>query len=100
MPQFYWIANLSRYLRQDTKLRIRDFKNFGKIVDIQSRAAVTPPTTDFVKNILEDDPALELWLYLDQILLDLAGSTLTWPEILQHYQKNHESVLEHVLPQA
>jgi hypothetical protein len=100
LPQFYWIANLSRYLRQDAKLRIRDFKNFGKVVDIQDRAAVTPPTNDFVKTILSDDPALELWLYLDQILLDLAGSTLTWSEILHHYQKNHKSVLEHVLPQA
>jgi hypothetical protein len=100
LPQFYWIASLSRYLQQDTKIRIRDFKNFGRVVDIQDRAAVTPPTPDFVKQLLSDDPTLELWLYLDQILLDLAGSTLTWSEILQHYQKNHKSVLEHVLPQA
>jgi hypothetical protein len=87
-------------LQQDTKIHIRDFKNFGKIVDVQHRAFITTPTSEFVNYILKDDPSLELWLYLDQILLDLAGSTLTWFEILQHYQKNHKSVLEHVLPQA
>ena len=33
LPQFHWLANLSCYLRTDAKIRIRDFKDFYKILD-------------------------------------------------------------------
>ena len=29
LPQFHWVANLSKYLRDNTKLRFRNFQNFG-----------------------------------------------------------------------
>jgi len=97
LPQFYWIMNLSRYLRKDTKLRIRNFVDFTRIIDINSRAKIIPPQEEFVIELLKDDPELELWLYLDQILLDLTGLELTWSEVLEHYQKNHKTLLENVL---
>jgi hypothetical protein len=99
LPQFYWLANLSRYLRSDAKIRIRDFQDFDRITDIRSRAGVLAPTKEFVNQLL-DDNSLEIWLYLDQILLDLAGNQLTWAELLDHYQKNYKNVIEHVLPKT
>ena len=47
LPQFHWLANLSRYMRHDAKMRIREFGDFGNITDIESRAMVIPPTQDF-----------------------------------------------------
>ena len=100
LPQFHWLANLSRYLRTDTKIRIRNFKDFGAITDFKSRAEVTPPSQDFVTKLLKDNHSIELWLYLDQILLDLAGQEFTWSELLDYYQSNHKRIIENVLPKT
>jgi hypothetical protein len=100
LPQFHWLANLSRYLRTDTKIRIRNFKDFSAITDFKSRALVIPPTQDFTTELLTNNHDLELWLYLDQILLDLAGQEMTWDELLEYYQHNHKNIIEHVLPKT
>lgn len=100
LPQFHWLANLARYLRSDAKIRIRDFRDFDKITNIRSRAEIVPPTTEFIDRLLTDNTDLELWLYLDQILLDLAGREFTWAELLDHYQRNHKNIIEHVLPKT
>ena len=100
LPQFHWLANLSCHLRSDAKIRIRDFRDFDKITNIRSRAEIVPPTTEFIDRLLTDDTDLELWLYLDQILLDLAGQEFTWSELLDHYQRNHKNIIEHVLPKT
>lgn len=99
LPQFYWIANLSRYLRKDTKIRLRNFKNFSQITDLNLKPkAVTLPTKQFVEMLFKDDANIELWLYLDQILLDLADQELTWLQLIDHYQHNHPDIIKHVLP--
>jgi hypothetical protein len=98
LPQFYWLANLSQYLRKDTKIRFRNFQNFGTITDIHDNAEITPPTQEFVKELFKNDSDIELWLYLDQILLDLATKEFTWNELLEYYQTNHPDVIAHVLP--
>jgi hypothetical protein len=100
LPQFHWLANLARYLGNDTKIRIRNFKDFGTITDFKSRAEVTPPDQDFVTMLLKDNHSIELWLYLDQILLDLSGSMFTWNELLEYYHCNHKNIIEHVLPKT
>jgi hypothetical protein len=100
LPQLYWLYNLSRYLSPDAQLRIRDFATFGDIVDCNSRALVDPPSARFVKKLLDDDPDLELWLFLDQILLELSGQSLTWQELLDYYKKNHNDVIKHVLSET
>jgi hypothetical protein len=100
LPQFHWLANLSRYLRSDAKIRIRDFKDFDKITDIRSRAGVQAPSKEFVDQLLKDNCSIELWLYLDQILLDLAGSMFTWDELVEYYHCNHKNIIDHVLPKT
>jgi len=100
LPQFHWLANLARYLRNDTKIRIRNFKDFSAITDFKSRAKIVPPSQDFVTMLLKDNHSIELWLYLDQILLDLAGQEHTWTELLEYYQRNHKNIIEHVLPKT
>ena len=100
LPQFHWLANLSRYLGSDAKIRLRDFQDFEKIAEQDDRAKVIPPTEDFVNNLMMDNCNIDLWLYLDQILLDLSGSVFTWNGLLEHYQHNHPHIIQHVLPKT
>ena len=100
LPQFHWLANLARYLRSDAKIRIRNFKDFGAITDFKSRAEDTPPSQDFVTMLLKENHGIELWLYLDQILLELAGQEFTWTELIEYYQRNYKNTIEHVLPKT
>ena len=94
VPQFHWLLNLSRYLSPKTKLRIRDFKDFNLIAEVQNRADIIPSDDEFRQRLLSNDPGLELWLFLDQILLDLAGTEMTWSELLGHYQTKHTKIFD------
>jgi hypothetical protein len=99
LPQFHWLANLSRYLRIDAKIRFRDFQDFNKITTINAKPlGVDAPSVEFIKTLFSNDTNIELWLYLDQILLDLAGAEMTWNELIQYYQKKYPHVIKHVLP--
>lgn len=98
LPQFHWLANLSQHMRPDAKIRLRNFQDFGNTIDIHDNARVTKPTPEFVNTLFQDDKSIELWLYLDQILLDLAGHEMTWQQLVDHYQHNHPDIIKHVLP--
>jgi hypothetical protein len=98
LPQFHWLANLSQYMRPDAKIRLRNFDDFGKVTDICDDAKVTKFTPEFVDTLFQDDSSIELWLYLDQILLDLAGQEMTWQQLVDYYQHNHPDIIKHVLP--
>ena len=100
LPQFHWVANLSKYLRDDTLIRFRNFQTFGNIADINDDAKVNKPTQEFIKQLFQDDKSIELWLYLDQILLDLAGQEMTWKQLRTYYHLNHPDIIKHVLPQT
>jgi hypothetical protein len=94
VPQFHWLLNLSRYLSSHSKIRIRDFKNFSLIVEDQNRANVIPSSNEFRQKLLSNNTGLELWLFLDQVLLDLAGAEMTWAEILDHYRTVHTATFD------
>lgn len=99
LPQFHWLLNLSRYLSSHTKIRIRDFKDFGHIVEDNHRAHIKPSDDEFRQKLLSNNIGLELWLFLDQILLDLAGTEMTWAEILDHYRTAHNQTFNLVCQQ-
>ena len=94
VPQFHWLLNLSRYLSPHTKLRIRDFKDFNLIAEDQDHADITPSDDEFRQKLLSNNSSMDLWLFLDQILLDLAGAEITWTEILNHYQTSHTQTFD------
>jgi hypothetical protein len=100
LPQFHWLANLSKYLHNDAKIRFRNFQNFNSITNINDSARVTKPTREFVEQLFQDDKSIEFWLYLDQILLDLAGQEMTWKQLINHYDLNYPDIIKHVLPQT
>jgi hypothetical protein len=89
LPQFFWLVNLSRYLSPNTQLRIRDLKDLKHVTTYMEGPKINKLSRDFSEELLSDDPNMELWFFVDQILLDLAGTTLTWSRILDHYQTTH-----------
>ena len=99
LPQFYWLANLSRYLNQEAKIRFRNFKDIASITQFHNRSGIKKPLTHFVDRVL-DDHDLEIWLCIDQILLDLQGQQLTWTQLLEYYKNNYQNLLDHVLPKT
>lgn len=100
LPQFHWLANLSQYLHKDAKIRFRNFKDFSKIVEFDSDADIVRPTPEFIKKLFESNSELDFWLFLDQILLNLAGQELTWTELMQYYKNNYPDIIKHVLPKT
>jgi hypothetical protein len=99
LPQFHWVANLSRYMHSNAKIRFRNFKEFDQITDFNfGPVGVNAATAEFVKALFKEDSDIEFWLFLDQILLDLAGQELTWQQVLDHYKNNYFEVITHVLP--
>lgn len=98
LPQFYWLANLSKHIGTDTKIRLRNFENIGSVVAWNGKAGVVSPTDQFVHHLFEDDANIELYLFLDQILLELTGKEFTWTELVEYYRTNHAVVIDHVLP--
>jgi hypothetical protein len=94
VPQFHWLLNLSRYLSSHSKIRIRNFENFSLIAEDQDRADIIPCSNEFRQKLLSNNTGLELWLFLDQVLLDLAGAEMTWAEILNHYRTAHTTTFD------
>jgi hypothetical protein len=97
LPQFHWLANLSCYMHRDAKIRFRNFKEFNNITNLNFNESARV-SANFVDTLFKDDTNIELWLFLDRILLDLAGQEMTWSQLLDYYQRNHPDVIKHVLP--
>ena len=74
----------------DSKFVLENFKNYA--------AAENDEDIKRYKKLFEDDINIELWLFLDQILLDLSGQEMTWSQLLDHYQHYHPDIIKHVLP--
>jgi hypothetical protein len=95
LPQFHWLLNLSRFIRADCKIRLRDFSDFGKYVSVKRLPNdVSPPTQQFVDNLIKSSHDVDHWFFVDQILQSLSGSALTWQEIVDYYRSNHRDLFE------
>jgi len=92
LPQFFWLVNLSRYLSHDTQLRMKDFRDLKHATTYMEGPKIKKLSQDFAGKLLSDDPDMELWFFVDKILLDLAGRTFTWSEIIDHYQTKHSDI--------
>ena len=111
LPQFFWLVNLSRYLAPNAQLRIRNLNDLKHATTYMEGPEINKLSQDFTEKLLSDDPNMELWFFVDQILLDLAGHTLTWSQLLEHYQTTHSDtwdlmisklpqIIQNVLPKT
>lgn len=92
-PQFFWILNLSRYLKHDVKLQLRDYRDISALTDIHSKAGISDPSAEFLTNIENFDwKRLEMYFYLDQILTDRIGHDLSIRELIEIVQCQYQEV--------
>jgi hypothetical protein len=94
-PQFFWLLNLARFSRPDTLVTFSPMTEIGQLTDRHSRANVEP-ITDKLKEKIEsfDWSKLDLYLQLDQILLDHIGQTTTMHDLITHIQLDHKKLYE------
>lgn len=91
LSQFLWIINLSRYINSDCKINLRKFNELSRITKHKKSAGIVPATEEFnnhIKSMINSD--LQLWMFLDQMLEDMCGTSLTFDEIIEKV-KSHPS---------
>lgn len=93
LPQFLWLVNLSRFCRAETKICLRNFKDIANITKHNNDAGITKPSTEFVEKVLANTSEdMSLWWFLDQMLQDLNGTSLTFRQITEHIQAHPSGV--------
>jgi hypothetical protein len=101
LPQFFWLLNLSRYLSPETRLRFHHFEDLAAILTIHKNPT-RDPDHNFHRSLMEDNGDMELWFFVDQILKDLAGNSMTLPQLIDHYSIRHSAtwnlITEKTLP--
>ena len=86
IPQFFWLVNLSRFTNQP--LVFKDMTEVSDLTIYNSRAGIIPPDEQFLTDVA-DFPwgALELYFFLDNLLLSRIGQTITFSEILSDFKQ-------------
>lgn len=90
-PQFYWLINLSRYCNTNTVFDLRPMSDLDHVVETHSRANVPLMTEEFRQKLNNFNwEKLELYFYLDQILFDNIGQSLTYQQLLDKVKKSND----------
>lgn len=80
-PQFFWLMQLSK--QADLLLDLQPMDAITQYTNLDFHAEVDAPTEEFLKIIDSFNwKKLELYFYLDQVLLDNIGQTMSFAQIL------------------
>jgi len=92
-PQFFWLINLARY--SSAPLHLQNVDAVNQIVEIKYRAQITPPSLEFLSHI-ENFPwkQLELYFFLDQILIDRQGQTVSFTQLINDIRSDHPELYQ------
>lgn len=94
-PQFFWLLNLARFSGHDTLVTFSPMTEISRLTDLNHRAEINPITDELKEKIESFNWSnLELYLYLDQILLDHVGKTIKLSELIAHIQTNHSTLYD------
>jgi hypothetical protein len=94
-PQFFWLLNLARYSNPNTLVTFRSLRDIDQLTDIHSHAEVEPVTAELLEMIDKFNwSKLELYFYLDQILVDHIGQTMSIKELFQYVKQDHPQLYE------
>jgi len=92
-PQFFWLLNLARYTNPTVSFEFQNFEDINKLTDIHSKAGVTPIAEKVQQRIDAFDwRSLELYFFLDQLVMEQIGNKITFQELTNHIQTNHPEI--------
>jgi hypothetical protein len=96
-PQISWLVNLNRYVSPTAKLRLHSMSALSEFTPLVRRPREDNMlSTDDIAR-LKSNPHNEIYLKLDQLLVDLIGQELTFTEILEYINVKEPSIYKHVL---
>lgn len=94
-PQFFWLMNLVRFVDPNVKLQFRSYVDVVELSPIHSNAGVEKPSKEFLQQIkLFDWKRLELYFYLDQILVDRIGQELSFNQLIKLIQTDYPELYQ------
>jgi hypothetical protein len=92
-PQFFWLINLARYSR--APLKFQHMNDISQLTSHVTRAGVNPPTEEFLESI-HNFPwsQLELYFFLDQLLIERIGTQTTFVDLVNDIKNTHHDLYE------
>jgi hypothetical protein len=94
-PQFFWLLNLARFSRPDTLVTFSPMTEIGQLTDKHNHAGIDPMTDELREKIDSFNwSSLELYYYLDQILINQIGKTSTIHELIKDIQINYTELYQ------
>jgi hypothetical protein len=92
-PQFFWLLNLLRYTGPNACVNFQPITAISLLTDLHSRASVEPITPDLTEKMQSFDwSKMELYFYLDQILLAHTGKTVNICDLIAYVKKDHDEL--------
>lgn len=88
-PQLSWLINLSKYAKKEAKICINDIKMVSKCTLLHTKPSEENFLTPIVIERLTNNVHNEMYIRLDNLLIELIGQTITFSEILE-YIKTHD----------
>ncbi len=100
-PQFFWLLNLMRFAGSDTLVNFKSMEQISQLTELHDHAEVSP-ITDQLRDQIQcfDWNKLELYFYLDQILLDHIGHTVKLADLVKHVKTHHHELYDLVFQRS
>jgi hypothetical protein len=89
-PQFFWLLNLGRFINPETELKLTSFADIGNYTDYHNKAGVesmNPQVEQAVQHF--DKQKLELYYFLDRVLIDRIGKNYTLASLIFEVKRNY-----------
>jgi hypothetical protein len=96
-PQFSWIVNLTRYADKHTKLHLLGMDSLKNFTPLNIKPNETPLLSAEVVDRLTTNIHNEMYLRIDNLLLNLVGESMTFDEILKYLKEKDPKACAHVL---
>jgi len=92
-PQFFWLLNLARFSGHDTLVTFSPMAEISQLTDLNHRADVEPITNQLREKINSFNwSKLELYYYLDDILMGFVGKTISLYDLIKYVQTDHSDL--------
>lgn len=94
-PQFFWLINLAKHTSSDVRMQFKAMSGIAEMTPYHCHAMIEPPGPEFLKSIADFNwSQLELYFYLDQLLIDRIGQELTFRELCQIIKTEYPEVYQ------
>lgn len=92
LPQFLWLCNLKKFIDPKCRLLFRGMDHLARFTRYHYN-----PSSTVNKVAISPNPAMDLWFFIDQLLVESIGQDYTWQELLDIYRDHPASPLDELV---